>query len=337
MRGRGAGAGQGTAPPGCGRYVGQRPPTSLWADPHGGVATAQCSAFAHPDDAVAVCAAFLLPAAVLALSTVTAHVQWAAALTSVAIGFFGFFGFAIVPTVQSLVMETAGHAPTLASAAIQAAFNLANAAGAYLGWAGHRRGVRADLPEPRRRGPRRLRLRGRGRLLGSGPPPGDGLRRVDSGPHSRSSCRPAAHGGRADGLTGARALPGVGRDVSDEASQGTAAHARLPRIPVAVGQMNHGPGRRHRMPSRPWPAPSGRLQAAWLRKRAVTGSTQLGLTNASSNGGRRTPDATDRSRSQLGTGASEAGCGSAVFGASARMEGVATMARVARRTSAAAA
>ncbi|MEU3933279.1 MFS transporter [Streptomyces sp. NPDC029044] len=76
-----------------------------------------------------ICAAFLLLAATLALFTATAHVQWAAALTVVAIG---FFGFAIVPTVQTLVMQKSGNAPTLASAAMQAAFNLANAAGAYL-------------------------------------------------------------------------------------------------------------------------------------------------------------------------------------------------------------
>ncbi|MFJ9741995.1 MFS transporter [Streptomyces sp. NPDC101166] len=79
-----------------------------------------------------ICAAFLLLAAVLALFSVTAHTQWAAALTALAVG---FFGFAMVPTVQTLVMEKAGNGPTLASAAMQAAFNLANAAGAYLGGA----------------------------------------------------------------------------------------------------------------------------------------------------------------------------------------------------------
>ncbi|MBR8639651.1 MFS transporter [Streptomyces tuirus] len=77
-----------------------------------------------------ICAAFLSLAAVLALFTVIAHVQWAATLTVVAVG---FCGFAIVPTVQTLVMQKAGDAPALASAAMQAAFNLANAAGAYLG------------------------------------------------------------------------------------------------------------------------------------------------------------------------------------------------------------
>ncbi|MEI5522035.1 MFS transporter [Streptomyces brasiliscabiei] len=79
-----------------------------------------------------ICAAFLLLAATLALFSVTAHSQWGAALTALAVG---FFGFAMVPTVQTLVMEKAGAAPTLASGAMQAAFNLANAAGAYLGGA----------------------------------------------------------------------------------------------------------------------------------------------------------------------------------------------------------
>lgn len=44
-----------------------------------------------------------------------------------------------------------------------------------------------------------------------------------------------------------------------------------------------------------------------------------------------------QSRAQRATGSWEAGSGSAVFGTSPRMEGVATMARVARRMSAAAA
>jgi len=77
-----------------------------------------------------LCAAFLLMSGALALFAVTAHAQWSAALTVVLIG---MFGFATVPTVQTLVMQKARRAPTLASATVQGAFNLANAQGAYLG------------------------------------------------------------------------------------------------------------------------------------------------------------------------------------------------------------
>ncbi|MER6301689.1 MFS transporter [Kitasatospora sp. NPDC001539] len=77
-----------------------------------------------------VCAAFVLLAAALALFAVTAHARWSAALTVVLIG---LFGFAIVPAVQTLVMQKARSAPTLASATVQGAFNLANAQGAYFG------------------------------------------------------------------------------------------------------------------------------------------------------------------------------------------------------------
>ncbi|MGW2396108.1 MFS transporter [Kitasatospora sp. NPDC001664] len=77
-----------------------------------------------------ISAAFLLMALALALFAVTAGTPWAAALTVVLIG---LFGFATVPTVQTLVMQKARTAPTLASATVQGAFNLANAQGAYLG------------------------------------------------------------------------------------------------------------------------------------------------------------------------------------------------------------
>ncbi|AUY53348.1 MFS transporter [Streptomyces sp. CB01881] len=77
-----------------------------------------------------VCAAFLLSAATLALFAVTAHAAWSAAVTVVLIG---LFGFAIVPAVQTLVLQKARSAPTLASATVQGAFNLANAQGAYFG------------------------------------------------------------------------------------------------------------------------------------------------------------------------------------------------------------
>ncbi|MFF7990780.1 MFS transporter [Kitasatospora xanthocidica] len=77
-----------------------------------------------------VCVAFVLLAATLALFAVTAHARWSAALTVVLIG---LFGFAIVPAVQTLVLQKARSAPTLASATVQGAFNLANAQGAYFG------------------------------------------------------------------------------------------------------------------------------------------------------------------------------------------------------------
>ncbi|WP_341845995.1 MFS transporter [Streptomyces rubellomurinus] len=77
-----------------------------------------------------VCASFVLLSATLALFAVTAHARWSAAVTVVLIG---LFGFAIVPAVQTLVMRKARSAPTLASATVQGAFNLANAQGAYLG------------------------------------------------------------------------------------------------------------------------------------------------------------------------------------------------------------
>jgi DHA1 family inner membrane transport protein len=69
-------------------------------------------------------------AAVLMLFTVTAHAQWSAALTVVLLG---VAAFATGSPMMMLVMEKARHAPALASSANQAAFNLANAGGAWLG------------------------------------------------------------------------------------------------------------------------------------------------------------------------------------------------------------
>ncbi|WP_316527693.1 MFS transporter [Kitasatospora brasiliensis] len=77
-----------------------------------------------------VCAAFVLLSATLALFALTAHARWSAAVTVVLIG---LFGFAIVPAVQTLVLQKAHSAPALASATVQGAFNLANAQGAYFG------------------------------------------------------------------------------------------------------------------------------------------------------------------------------------------------------------
>ncbi|WP_441248449.1 MFS transporter [Kitasatospora sp. McL0602] len=78
----------------------------------------------------AICAAFLLMALALAAFSVTARTEWSAAVTVVLIG---LFGFATVPTVQTLVLQKARRAPTLASATVQGAFNLANAQGAFFG------------------------------------------------------------------------------------------------------------------------------------------------------------------------------------------------------------
>lgn len=68
--------------------------------------------------------------AVLVAFTLTVHIQVLAALTVFALGIAGFVG---VPMVQARIMEQARGAPTLAAAAIQSAFNIANAVGAYLG------------------------------------------------------------------------------------------------------------------------------------------------------------------------------------------------------------
>ncbi|MDX6346144.1 MAG: transporter, family, inner rane transport protein [Streptomyces sp.] len=69
-------------------------------------------------------------AIVLALFTVTAHAQWSAALTVVLLG---IAAFGAGSPMMVMVMEKARHAPSLASSANQAAFNLANAGGAWLG------------------------------------------------------------------------------------------------------------------------------------------------------------------------------------------------------------
>ncbi|MDX3355071.1 MFS transporter [Streptomyces sp. ME01-24h] len=67
---------------------------------------------------------------VLLLFTVTAHARWSAALTVVLLG---IAAFATGSPMMMLVMDKARHAPSLASSANQAAFNLANAGGAWLG------------------------------------------------------------------------------------------------------------------------------------------------------------------------------------------------------------
>ncbi|MFD8480859.1 MFS transporter [Kitasatospora sp. NPDC059673] len=71
-------------------------------------------------------------AVALALFTVTAHNEVAAALTLLVIG---ALGFATVPPLQKRVLDQAHGAPTLASAVNIGAFNLGNALAAWLGGA----------------------------------------------------------------------------------------------------------------------------------------------------------------------------------------------------------
>ncbi|MEU4294219.1 MFS transporter [Kribbella sp. NPDC026596] len=71
-----------------------------------------------------------LLAAVLVVFVFTAHGRVSSAVT---IAVFGAAGFATVAPLQKRVMDKAKGAPALASAANIAAFNLGNAAGAYLG------------------------------------------------------------------------------------------------------------------------------------------------------------------------------------------------------------
>ncbi|AIJ20877.1 MFS transporter [Amycolatopsis methanolica] len=74
--------------------------------------------------------ALLALAAVLAVFTVTAHNKVGAAIT---IFLVGVAGFMIGPMMQTRVMVKAGGAPSMVSAAVQSAFNVANSIGAYLG------------------------------------------------------------------------------------------------------------------------------------------------------------------------------------------------------------
>jgi DHA1 family inner membrane transport protein len=69
-------------------------------------------------------------AVVLAALTFTAHAKIPAIITLL---LMGGFGFAIVPGLQMRVLHFASDAPTMASSANIAAFNLGNAIGAYLG------------------------------------------------------------------------------------------------------------------------------------------------------------------------------------------------------------
>lgn len=69
-------------------------------------------------------------AAVLVSFVFTAHTKPTAAIT---IFLLGAAGFVCVPMVQTRIMSAAPEAPTLAAAANQSAFNIANAGGAFLG------------------------------------------------------------------------------------------------------------------------------------------------------------------------------------------------------------
>ena len=67
---------------------------------------------------------------VLALFVLTAHDK---AMAAVTIFLVGATGMACVPIIQTRIMDKARGAPTLAAAANHSAFNIANAAGAFLG------------------------------------------------------------------------------------------------------------------------------------------------------------------------------------------------------------
>jgi DHA1 family inner membrane transport protein len=69
-------------------------------------------------------------ATVLAVFTLTAHSKVGAAITIFAVGIAGFM---IGPMMQTRIMQKAGGTPSLVSAAVQSAFNIANSIGAYLG------------------------------------------------------------------------------------------------------------------------------------------------------------------------------------------------------------
>ncbi|WP_410616231.1 MFS transporter [Amycolatopsis sp. lyj-109] len=74
--------------------------------------------------------ALLALASVLGIFTITAQGKIGAAIT---IFFVGVAGFMIGPMMQARIMEKAGGTPSLVSAAVQSAFNIANSIGAYLG------------------------------------------------------------------------------------------------------------------------------------------------------------------------------------------------------------
>ncbi|PXY17257.1 MFS transporter [Prauserella endophytica] len=78
----------------------------------------------------ALCGALFGLGTVLTAFTVTAHSKIGAAIT---IFLVGVAAFMVGPILQARVMEKAGGSPSLVSAAVQSAFNIANSIGAYLG------------------------------------------------------------------------------------------------------------------------------------------------------------------------------------------------------------
>ncbi|GAA0521474.1 MFS transporter [Saccharopolyspora subtropica] len=77
-----------------------------------------------------LCAALVGIAVVLGAFTLTSGNKVTAAVTVFAIGAVGFM---VAPIMQAVVMDRAGGAPALVSAALQSAFNIANSIGAHAG------------------------------------------------------------------------------------------------------------------------------------------------------------------------------------------------------------
>jgi MFS transporter, DHA1 family, inner membrane transport protein len=72
-------------------------------------------------------------AALVVVLALFAWLAWSPLATVVLLVLMGGFGFGTVPGLQSRVMRSASTAPTLASGANIAAFNLGNALGAWVG------------------------------------------------------------------------------------------------------------------------------------------------------------------------------------------------------------
>jgi DHA1 family inner membrane transport protein len=88
-------------------------------------------------------AAFSAEIVVAALFVVTSHSKVGAAIT---IFFFPATCLAAVPALQSRIISLAGGAPNLAAASIQAALNVANSLGAWLGGLVIAAGLGYDAP-----------------------------------------------------------------------------------------------------------------------------------------------------------------------------------------------
>lgn len=86
---------------------------------------------------------FALLTLILAAFALVAHLKWAAL---VALLLMGFLGFATVPGLQMRIMDFAAKAPTLASGANIAAFNVGNALGAWAGGLGLAAGLGYTSP-----------------------------------------------------------------------------------------------------------------------------------------------------------------------------------------------